>query len=122
MGSGGRISMGMNPKTLPRWRISLITATPAQQLGFVYSADEPAASEAGFAPARGGNSVIHRGPSTAEPVQPRACGEQFCIFASFVVPCGSAPRVRGTGLVGFDGVALGRFSPARAGNRSVDSS
>jgi hypothetical protein len=38
--------MATKPNALPRWQISLITATPAEQLGFVYAADKKAAIKA----------------------------------------------------------------------------
>ena len=54
-----------------------------------------------------------------EAVQPRACGERSRRTAIRSAFRGSAPRVRGTGVVLDGGDVIPRFSPARAGNGST---
>ena len=71
-----------------------------------------------FIPAHAGNSQ-HRGTTwTKQPVHPRACGEQVYLLPTNTPDHGSSPRMRGTGLLDFLEVALQRFIPAHAGNRS----
>ena len=69
-----------------------------------------------FSPACAGNArgCFHR--KHALPVQPRVCGERFKRVIVLFVVLGSAPRVRGTRLLGQPPPPAPRFSPACAGN------
>ena len=69
-----------------------------------------------FSPARAGNGSCGLRTDAASPVQPRACGERPKKQRVRFQNVGSAPRVRGTGMVGGCSIEDGRFSPARAGN------
>ena len=94
-----------------------------------------------FIPARAGNSLVSMAELIAEPVHPRACGEQTGglllrgLFRNRFIPAacgeqldtdghtqaitGSSPRVRGTALRDLKPVVCRRFIPARAGNRRL---
>ena len=71
-----------------------------------------------FSPARAGNGTSIRALKSMCSVQPRACGERDALTAVITHTGGSAPRVRGTGLLRDCEPRGGRFSPARAGNGS----
>ena len=74
-----------------------------------------------FIPARAGNSCGSVATRASTPVHPRPCGEQGTVPLAMLVPAGSSPPVRGTDLVRLTGDAVGRFIPARAGNRASSS-
>ena len=69
-----------------------------------------------FSPAGAGNVVRKVFVKTAQPVQPRGCGERLRPHPCRMLRCGSAPRVRGTSGTAIGGADEGRFSPAGAGN------
>ena len=70
-----------------------------------------------FIPAPAGNSQFFRGSRRANPVHPRACGEQHLHQPFMQFPIGSSPRLRGTGATDLSSTAGRRFIPAPAGNR-----
>ena len=70
-----------------------------------------------FIPARAGNSSAARYCATSQPVHPRSCGEQPSTARTSAANAGSSPLVRGTGEFKEAQRTLGRFIPARAGNR-----
>ena len=72
-----------------------------------------------FSPACAGNTPATPSLSIERPVQPRMCGEHRHSSTRPIVPCGSAPHVRGT--LDREGAIVGptRFSPACAGNTEV---
>ena len=70
-----------------------------------------------FIPAPAGNRIRPVSRVRAPPVHPRACGEQGNRLAIIRTSLGSSPRLRGTGLLQFETLLLGRFIPAPAGNR-----
>ncbi len=69
-----------------------------------------------FSPACAGNGVIELHLLIKRTVQPRVCGERSGPFLPARTRYGSAPRVRGTGLLRDDGGIDNWFSPACAGN------
>ena len=71
-----------------------------------------------FIPARAGNSVSQVSYVDLSAVHPRACGEQGFCEPVVEIADGSSPRVRGTVSLDLLSLCLGRFIPARAGNRS----
>ena len=72
-----------------------------------------------FIPAHAGNSVRSLGWPPAQPVHPRACGEQRSRRRPGARGGGSSPRMRGTETPGVPRVPRGRFIPAHAGNSST---
>src|SRR6266567_4567577 len=71
-----------------------------------------------FIPARAGNIAGVLGQFWNNSVHPRACGEHLQHLADNIADAGSSPRVRGTFDAIGDGIGVGRFIPARAGNMS----
>ena len=69
-----------------------------------------------FSPACAGNGRIGQERVPAPAVQPRVCGERALARQSRFTQVGSAPRVRGTGILGNHDREAQRFSPACAGN------
>ncbi len=69
-----------------------------------------------FSPACAGNGNHFLVVGPVSSVQPRVCGERPCARKSVFAAPGSAPRVRGTEVLGNRGIAQIRFSPACAGN------
>ena len=70
-----------------------------------------------FIPAHAGNRSHTSAKLKAQPVHPRACGEQWRMMAMSPYQYGSSPRMRGTGAQPVNPVAVERFIPAHAGNR-----
>ena len=70
-----------------------------------------------FIPARAGNRPLRPLIHHRTPVHPRACGEQAAPNGVRSASIGSSPRVRGTVHFVDLGPSVGRFIPARAGNR-----
>ncbi len=69
-----------------------------------------------FIPACAGNAQTVSGTKRRFPVHPRVCGERGISTKMKLWPCGSSPRVRGTGSFRFSGSHSRRFIPACAGN------
>ncbi len=75
-----------------------------------------------FSPACAGNGARRFPVSTRVPVQPRVCGERGGCDDETSAVDGSAPRVRGTATPTLSWIAMRRFSPACAGNGSIQRS
>ena len=75
-----------------------------------------------FIPACAGNRFFARSSRYRSPVHPRVCGEQSFPVIRNLVPAGSSPRVRGTGIRAYRPLHLYRFIPACAGNRTSSQS
>ena len=73
-----------------------------------------------FIPAPAGNSVNATHDNQVFAVHPRACGEQRSSCFPKNMPCGSSPRLRGTGAWVASSEIGQRFIPAPAGNRARD--
>jgi len=71
-----------------------------------------------FIPARAGNSSSAFAFITRGSVHPRTCGEQFITTWHGLAQGGSSPHVRGTDPHAGPYRHVGRFIPARAGNRT----
>ena len=71
-----------------------------------------------FIPAGAGNRRICSPLVDIKPVHPRGCGEQAVSRSTRTWFAGSSPRVRGTVIAILARVAIRRFIPAGAGNRS----
>ena len=69
-----------------------------------------------FSPALAGNTTTERPPPEVAAVQPRARGEHLRAPQAQGIPCGSAPRSRGTREQRQEDLNIIRFSPALAGN------
>ena len=69
-----------------------------------------------FIPACAGNGDLRNEVSDVRPVHPRVCGERIRGGGLHAAPCGSSPRVRGTGIGIWDELTRRRFIPACAGN------
>ena len=69
-----------------------------------------------FSPAGAGNTPRRPPPKPPTAVQPRGRGEHSAQLATASSPYGSAPRARGTRVVGRFYTRMVRFSPAGAGN------
>ncbi len=69
-----------------------------------------------FIPAHAGNSGLSGGRPAAQPVHPRACGEQCRPPTIPIAQTGSSPRMRGTVLGRCEASFAIRFIPAHAGN------
>ncbi len=71
-----------------------------------------------FSPACAGNAWRPLAAIKSSAVQPRVCGERLRKLIRICLPCGSAPRVRGTRHARINKINSERFSPACAGNAS----
>ncbi len=80
------------------------------------SEKEELVPEGRFSPAHAGNTSRSTTTMSGSSVQPRACGEHHGTGCQYLESRGSAPRMRGTHLVGGGEGLVGRFSPAHAGN------
>ena len=69
-----------------------------------------------FSPACAGNAASIASSRRWTTVQPRVCGERVMPRLDLPATRGSAPRVRGTHVVGDETEDIARFSPACAGN------
>ena len=72
-----------------------------------------------FIPAPAGNGQSTMGDVGTPSVHPRACGERPVENKGSTIPCGSSPRLRGTGRIAGVADDSGRFIPAPAGNGSI---
>ena len=72
-----------------------------------------------FIPALAGNTRHQDGPTSGQPVHPRARGEHFSNRSSQVVKPGSSPRSRGTRSAAAGRCSTDRFIPALAGNTNL---
>ena len=73
----------------------------------------------GISPAHAGNTCpVTWSPASVED-QPRTCGEYGFSFLWLIIPDGSAPHMRGIPDYLHDYCALGRISPAHAGNTAA---
>src|SRR5690606_23918346 len=71
-----------------------------------------------YIPASAGNRHEIRDCLFVRPVHPRVCGEQTPVLSVSRTARGTSPRLRGTDQQLLQGVVVGRYIPASAGNSS----